>query len=131
MNDIIDYQKKMKQISETELKPIFLQLTAVVSQQVPIQDFKNVCPKQQIHDICQYRFTTNSLQILIPTTFKSVLCYKYNLHFSYVMKDGLLGKYLVITPKKSKLKILHRNFCLPKEVFWKLPVQRKGRTGPG
>ena len=27
---------------------------------------------------------------------------KANLHFSYEMKDGLLGKYLVITPKKSK-----------------------------
>ena len=55
-----------------------------------------------------------------------------SLHFSYILKNGLLGKYLVITPKKPKLKILHRNFCLSnKEVFRKLPVQKTGRTGPG
>ena len=55
-----------------------------------------------------------------------------NLHFSYVLEDGLLRKYLVITPQKSKLKNHHRNFCLSKkEVFRKLPVQKTGRTGPG
>ena len=48
---------------------------------------------------------TNLLQILIPTTFNSLLCQKANLHFSSVLKNGLLGKYLIITPKKSKLKI--------------------------
>ena len=57
---------------------------------------------------------------------------KENLHFSYVLEDGLLGKYLVITPKKSKWKNLYRIFCLSKQVvFWKLPVQKTGKTGPG
>ena len=38
----------------------------------------------------------------------------------------------ITTPKKSKLKILYRNFYLSKkEVFRKLPVQKKGRMGPG
>ena len=36
---------------------------------------------------------------------------KRNLHFSYVIEDGLFGKYLFITPQKSKSKNLHRNFC--------------------
>ena len=48
---------------------------------------------------------TNLLQILIPTTFSSLLCHKEQ--FTLVLEDGLLGKYLVITPKKSKLKILY------------------------
>ena len=37
-----------------------------------------------------------------------------------------------ITPKKSKLKNFHRNFCLSKkDVFRKRPVQKTGRMGPG
>ena len=72
------------------------------------------------------------------------------------MEDGLLGKYLVNTPKKSKLckkinkkglflfrltkitkkksklKILQMNFCLSKKlVVRKLLVQKTGRTGHG
>ena len=44
----------------------------------------------------------------------------------------MLGRYLVITPQKSKLGNHHRNFCLSKqEIFRKLPVQKIGRTGPG
>ena len=76
---------------------------------------------------------TYLLQILVPATFDSLKCVKKgNLHFSYVLEDGLLGKYLVITPQKSKLKNHHRKFCLSKqEVFSKLPVQKTGRTGPG
>ena len=76
---------------------------------------------------------TYLLQILIPATYNSLECVKKsNLHFSYVLEDGLLGKYLVITPLKSKLKNHHRKFCLSKqEVFRKLPVQKTGRTGPG
>ena len=31
---------------------------------------------------------------------------KGNLNFSHVLEDGLLGKYLIVIPKKSKLKIL-------------------------
>ena len=57
---------------------------------------------------------------------------KSNLHISRVKEDGLLGKHLVITTQKSKMKILHRNFCLSeKEVFRKLPVQKTGKKGPG
>ena len=76
--------------------------------------------------------TTNLLQILIPATSNSLVFQKGNLHFSYVLEDGLLGKYLVITTQKSKFKILYWNFCLSKpEFFRKLPVQKTGRTGPG
>ena len=76
---------------------------------------------------------TYLLQILIPATFNSLDCVKKgNVHFSYVLEYSLLGKYLVITPKKTKLKNHYRNFCLSKqEVFRKPPVQKTGRTGPG
>ena len=75
---------------------------------------------------------TNLLQILIPATINSLVCQKGNMHFSYVLDDGLLGKYMVIAPQKSKLKNLLRNFCLSKQTFFrKLPVQKTGRTGPG
>ena len=61
---------------------------------------------------------TYLLQILIPATYNSLVCQKGNLHFSYVLEDGLLRKYLVITPQKSKMKNHHRKFCLSKqEVF--------------
>ena len=54
---------------------------------------------------------TYLLQILIPTTFIVAQCVKKgNLHFSYVLEDGILGKYLVITPQKSKLKNHHKSF---------------------
>ena len=55
---------------------------------------------------------TNLLKIVIPTTLNSLLCQKgqITLLFSHVLEDGSLRKYLVINPKKSKLKILHRNF---------------------
>ena len=45
---------------------------------------------------------TYLLQILVPTTSNNLLCQKRQyLHFSYrCPKNGLLGKYLVITPKK-------------------------------
>ena len=75
---------------------------------------------------------TSLLQILIPATINSLVCHKGHLHFSYAIEDGLLRKYFVITPQKSKLKNLDRNFCLSKQVvFRKLPVQKTGRTGPG
>ena len=59
---------------------------------------------------------TNVLQIVIPTTLNSLLCQKgqITLPFSHVLEDGSFRKYLVINPKKSKLKILHRNFACPK-----------------
>ena len=75
---------------------------------------------------------TDLLQILIPATINSLVYQKGNLHFSYVLEDGLLGKCLVITPRKSKLKNHHRKYCLSEqEVFRKLAVQKTGRTGPG
>ena len=77
----------------------------------------------------------------LKTTFYSLLCQLYliaycvkkgNLHFSDVLENGLLEKYLVFTPKELKVKILHRNFCLyKKEVLRIMPVQETGRTGPG
>ena len=42
---------------------------------------------------------------------------KGDLHFSYFLKGGLLGRYLVITPKKSKLKILIEILAYPKRRF--------------
>ena len=58
---------------------------------------------------------TYLLQILIPATVESLVCQKEQCTFSNVLEDGLLGKYLVITPQKSKLKNHHRNFCLSKQ----------------
>ena len=43
----------------------------------------------------------NSIQILISTTFYSLLSKKGQFT---VIEDGLLGRYLVIAPKESKLK---------------------------
>ena len=62
---------------------------------------------------------TYLLKILIPATFNSLVCQKGQFTLQlYVLGDGLLGKYLVITPQKSKLKNHHRNLCLSKqEVF--------------
>ena len=52
------------------------------------------------------------LQILTPTTFNSLLCQKGN-----VIEDGLLGKYSVITQKKSKLKFFIDISACPKRMF--------------
>ena len=42
---------------------------------------------------------TYLLQILIPATFNSLVCQKGQFTLLlYVLEDGLLGKYLVITP---------------------------------
>ena len=60
-------------------------------------------------------------------SFDSKFCESYGKEFI----DDLFGKYL-FTAKKSKLKILHRNFCLSKkEDFMKQPVQKTGRRVPG
>ena len=75
---------------------------------------------------------TQLLQILIPTILNSLLCQKGQFTLQPALEDGLLEKYLVIAPRKSKLEILHRNFCLSKkEVFSKQPVQKTGWKGPG
>ena len=74
---------------------------------------------------------TSLLQILIPATINSLVCQKGQFTLQLCPRSGLLGKYLVITPRKSKLKN-HRKCCLSKqEVFRTLPDQKKGRTGPG
>ena len=44
---------------------------------------------------------THLFQILIPTTLNSLLCQIGNLHFSFVLKDGLLGKSYY--PEKFKI----------------------------
>ena len=76
----------------------------------------------------------SQLLLLSPYQLHLIACCvkKGNLHISHVIEDGLLETYLVDTLKKSKLKILHRNFCVSKkQVFRKLPVQKTGRMGPG
>ena len=74
---------------------------------------------------------TNLLQTLIPATINSLKCVKKgNLHFSYVLEDGLLGKYLVITPRKSELKNHHRKFCLSEQkVFMHQSIESLGGGG--
>ena len=57
---------------------------------------------------------TNLLQILIPATFNSLVYQKGQ----FTLEDGLLERYLFITPLKSKLKILQRNVCLSKQEFF-------------
>ena len=48
------------------------------------------------------------------------------------MERWFVRKYLVINPKRSKLKILYRNFCLSKkQIYRKLHVQMTGRMGSG
>ena len=76
--------------------------------------------------------TINLLKRLILTTFNTILCQKEQLTYLLCIRRLLVRKHLLITPKKSKLKIFHRNVCLSKKVlFRKLPVQKTGRTGPG
>ena len=53
---------------------------------------------------------TYLLKILIPAIINSLVCQKGNLLFSYVLKGGLLGKYLVTTPLESKLKKIFMEF---------------------
>ena len=55
--------------------------------------------------ICAHSdLATRLLQILIPTTFNSLICVKKgNLHFSHVLKDDLLTGDLLITSKKVKI----------------------------
>ena len=62
---------------------------------------------------------TNLLHILTKIRLELIAyCVKKGtFHFNHVLEDGLLGKYFVITPLKSKLKILPRNFCLSKKGF--------------
>ena len=55
--------------------------------------------------------------LLFINTFNRPLHQKCTLHFSYVLEDALLEKYLVITPKRSLFKIIHRNVCLFKTLF--------------
>ena len=51
---------------------------------------------------------TNQREILIPATFNSLECEKGQFSLQLCLrKNGLLGKYLVITLQKSKLKNLH------------------------
>ena len=51
---------------------------------------------------------TSLLQILIPATINSLVCQKGQFTLQLCLETGLLGKHLVITPRKSKLKNLHR-----------------------
>ena len=58
----------------------------------------------------------NLLQILIPATLNNQVYQKGQFTLQLFPRRWLL-KYLVITPPKSKLKNLHRNFCLSKQEF--------------
>ena len=60
-----------------------------------------------------------SLTPVMPTKFNSLLCQKGHKHFSYILRDGLLEKYLIITHKKPSKKILHRNVWLSEREFFK------------
>ena len=92
------------------------------------EDFKNAYPKQQFQISARPDLAINLIQILLPTTFNSLR--KANLHFSYVLEDGSLGKYLIIAPQKSKLQILYRNFCLSKKRgFQETASQSKRQVG--
>ena len=74
---------------------------------------------------CLISALKSSNHILIPNTSNSPLCQIDNLHFSHVLEDDLFRKYLVINPKTSNLKTLHRNICLSKKkVIRKLPIQK-------
>ena len=80
---------------------------------------KNACPKQQFQNICRPDLATNQLQILIPTKINCLVCQKrarYSLAMSG-LEDGLLGKYLVITPQKV---------IIEKSSYTFLPVQTVG-----
>ena len=71
---------------------------------------------------------TNLLQILIQTTFNSLL-YQKRL-FTLCPRRCFVGK--MSSYYSKKVKIENRKFCLSKkEVFRKLTVQKTGRTGPG
>ena len=75
---------------------------------------------------------TNLIQILIPATCNSLVCQKGQLILQLCPRRWFVRKILFITHPVSKLKNLHRKFCLSKqEVSRKLPVQRRGRTGTG
>ena len=72
------------------------------------------------------------LQILIQATFNSLVCHKGQFTLQLCPRRWFVRKIFVYYPQKSKLKNLHRNFCLSKqEVFRKLPVRKTGRTSPG
>ena len=73
------------------------------------------------------------LQIRIPATFNSLVCQKGQFTLQ-LCPERLFVRMIFVyyPPQKSKLKNLHRDFCLSKqEVFRKVPVQKTGRTGPG
>ena len=75
---------------------------------------------------------TYLIQIPIPATIYSLVCHKGQFTLQLCPRRWFVGKIFFITTQKSKLKNLHRNFCLSKqEVFRKLSVQKTGRTGPG
>ena len=61
--------------------------------------------------------TTNLLQILIPTTFISLLCQKRLFILQLCPEDGLFGKYFVYYPQKVKIENSSYKF---------LPVQNGG-----
>ena len=87
------------------------------------KDVKNACPKQHSQNFCLSRFSyLASSNPYTKLHIKAFCNEKGKLHFSYVLEDGLLGKDLVITPKKVTIE---------NEVFRKLSVQKTGWTGPG
>ena len=78
---------------------------------------------------------TPLLQILISTTFNCLKNVKRRSLYTSAMslKITRKNKILVIIQKKKlkKLKILHRKFCLSKNIFRKLPIQKAGWMDPG
>ena len=71
------------------------------------QDYENACPNINSKISARPDLASNLLQILIPTIFDCLLLQKKLIYTSALfLKNGSTRKYLVITPKKSKLKIL-------------------------
>ena len=92
------------------------------------QDFENACLKDQFQNFCPSRF---SLPATSNLYYNNLTCQKGQLTLHHVIEDGLLEKYLIITTKKSKLKIIPSNFCLSTKLFRKMPVQKTDRMGLG
>ena len=72
------------------------------------------------------------LQILMPTTFSSVLCQKGLFALQPCLRWFVRKIYGYAGPNKQKMKILQGIYCLPKKQFFrKLPVQKIAWTDPG
>ena len=82
------------------------------------KDSENVCLKQQFQNICPSSFpATQLLQILLTTSFNTFLCQKGQFTLQQCHRRiGLLGKYLIITPKEVKISNSSLKYLLVQKV---------------